>query len=244
MAYRSIHELLPDGALLLQLTPEELGPYLLEFLNDTDSNALNRHNIGLNHFVEAYRRPLQKEISRALMEAWMWLEREGFVAPEPADSGNWYFLTRRGRSLRNHLDVDAFRRANRLPRGDLHPKLSDKVWPAYLRGDYETAVFQAFKEVEVAVRAAAKLDALDVGTDLMRKALNPAGGPLADSSVPKPEREAIAHLFAGAIGAYKNPSSHRNVNMQDATVAMELLVFASHLLRIVDSRTGTPPSAV
>ena len=236
--YRSIHELLPDGAQLLDLTAEEIGPYLLEFLNNTDTNALNRHNIGLDHYVQDYPRPLQKQISQALMEAWMWLEREGFVAPQPGDIGNWYFLTRRGRSLRSHLDVDAFTRSDRLPRSQLHPKLSAKVWPAYLRGDYETAVFQAFKEVEVNVRNAAKLDPLDVGIDLMRKAFNPAGGPLTDSSVPKPEREAVAHLFAGAIGAYKNPSSHRNVDLDDATVAMELIVFASHLLRIVDGRTG------
>lgn len=235
MPYLSIHEVLPDGNQLLQLGPEELGPYLLEFLNDTDSNALNRYNLGLSHYVQEYPAHLQTQISNALMEAWMWLEREGFVAPKPGDSGNWYFLTRRGRSLRNHLEAEAFRRASQLPRAQLHPRLSDKIWPAYLRGDYETAVFQAFKEVEVSVREAAKLDPLDVGTDLMRKAFG-AIGPLADAAVPKPEREARAHLFAGAIGAYKNPSSHRNVDMQDPTVAMELLVFASHLLRIVDGR--------
>lgn len=234
--YQAINELLPDGKLLLDMTPEELGPYVLEFLNNTANNALNRYNFGLQHYVSNYPQALQKRISEALIEAWMWLEREVFVAPQPGDDGNWYFITRRGKSLKTHVDVAAFKRADRLPRGELHPRIAEKVWPAYLRGDYETAVFQAFKEVEVVVRDTAKLQPTDVGTGLMRKAFRPGDGPLADTSLPEAEQEATAHLFAGAIGRYKNPSSHRNVDMTDATVAMELLVFASHLLRIVDPR--------
>ena len=236
MQYQAINDVLPDGTQLLEMTPEELGPYVLEFLNNTEDNALNRYNFGLEHYVSQYPRPLQKQISQALIEAWMWLEREGFVAPKPGDSQNWYFITRRGKSLKTHVDVEAFKRADRLPRGELHPRIAEKVWPAYLRGDYETAVFQAFKEVEVAVRDRAKLEPTDVGTALMRKAFKTRDGALTDNALPDAEQEATAHLFAGAIGRYKNPSSHRNVDMTDAIVAVELLVFASHLLRIVDSR--------
>jgi hypothetical protein len=47
------------------------------------------------------------------------------------------------------------------------------------------------------------------------------------------EQEGMATLFDGAISVYKNPQSHRNVPT-DAVDAAEIIVFASHLLRIVD----------
>jgi hypothetical protein len=47
------------------------------------------------------------------------------------------------------------------------------------------------------------------------------------------EQEAMANLFAGSIGLYKNPQSHRHVPTH-AEDAAEVIVFASQLLRIVD----------
>jgi hypothetical protein len=85
----------------------------------------------------------------------------------------------------------------------------------------------------------------DFGVDLMRKAFNSNTGPLTDHSLPEPERKGYEHMFAGAIGAFKNPHSHRKVTMNDMRVALDQVFLASHLLRIVDSakaRSKSRPS--
>lgn len=89
-----------------------------------------------------------------------------------------------------------------------------------------------------AVETLSTLEA-DYGTDLMRKAFHESTGPLTDMSVPVSERQALAHLCAGAIGSYKNPHSHRNVAI-DAREAVEMLIIASHLIQIAEERATKP----
>lgn len=234
-----IHDLIPDHEALLALQPEELAGVLLEYLvvlDPDDRGQLNRYNFSLNHTVEEYPDSHRQSVLQALMEAWVWLEREGLIIPRPGSQGEWVVISRRGRQLRNADGVEAYRKANLLPRMLLHPRIAQKVWAAFLRGDYDAAVFQAFKEVEISVRAASGLSDTDLGVDLVRKAFHPEKGPLIDAAVPKAEREALGHLFAGAIGSYKNPHSHRQVSI-DALEAVEMITLASHLLKIVDQRT-------
>jgi uncharacterized protein (TIGR02391 family) len=133
-------------------------------------------------------------------------------------------------------DIVQFRRSRRISKETLHPRIAQTVWSAFMRGEYDTAVFQAMKAVEVRVREASKLSAGDLGVQLMRDAFNPKNGILTDQAADFSEREARAHLFAGTSGSYKNAHSHRDVNIQDPDEAYELVMLANHLLRIVDQR--------
>ena len=128
-----------------------------------------------------------------------------------------------------------------FPEYQLHPIISQKVWSMFLQGNYDPAVLQAFKQVEIAVRKAGNYTEKDIGVPLMRTAFHKDTGNLTDPNQQEAEQEAIAHLFAGAIGYCKNPGSHREVEIT-AEEAVELITFASYLLRIVDSRRQSEES--
>ena len=48
----------------------------LNSLPPSEQRQLNRHNANLPHTVQEYPPDQQRELSQALMEAWVWLERE------------------------------------------------------------------------------------------------------------------------------------------------------------------------
>ena len=74
-----------------------------------------------------------------------------------------------------------------------------------------------------------------IGVNLMTDAFNPkTPGPLVDTSAEAGEQEAIMALFRGAIGTFKNPSSHRTVSYEDATFASEVVLLADLLMRLLD----------
>lgn len=179
----------------------------------------------------------------ALAEAWSWLDSRGLVAQDPSQSSSSArFITRAGRQALGRGSLEETRAAERLAL-ELHPRLQGRVRPIFLLGGYETAAFKAMKEVEVRVRDLAQLPADLIGVRLMREAFKQNGGPLACMSHEAGERQARADLFAGAIGSFKNPTSHRSVTYTDPSEASEVILLADLLMRILDT-IETDPSGL
>jgi len=234
-----IADVVPNDDVLVALEPEELGLRILQALaaqpahiNEIQLRAFV--NGALTRFPNTNRRD---EIGVALREAWAWLEGQGLLIQDPRFfGGDMRVLSRKARRLAKEPNARRALTGHVLPKETLHPSIREDVWSLYHRAKYDTAVFEAMKAVEVSVREAAKLDARDLGRDLMRKAFAVDIGPLTDKSAERSEQQAVSDLFAGAIGVYKNPHSHRRIALDDPDEAAEIISLANHLLRIVDAR--------
>jgi uncharacterized protein (TIGR02391 family) len=250
---QSLINVVPDAQDVLKLEPEELAAALLLWWNRSGVIATNlledaftpqfviRVNgvvpgsgSALKALVEGYPQGLHDRLERAILEACQWLLREGFIAFSPRQ-GEGFFITRRGKRVTDASDISTYARGNLLPKGVLHPLIIEKVYAAFLRGDYDTAVFQAFREVEIAVRSAGKYGDGEIGEKLMRLAFDKDNGPLRDPAAVESERHAMSHLFAGAMGVFRNATGHRAVTF-DAAETAEIIMLASYLLRVVDRR--------
>ncbi len=175
--------------------------------------------------------------ARAYEEAFDWLIRRGLVSREPSQSSpDWFFVTDAGWQLiESGGDLAELEAAERLA-VDLHPAIAERVRAQYLLREFETAAFLALREVEIRVRKLAGASESDIGVRLMQSAFG-EDGPLADLALDPGERQARMALFWGAIGVFKNPSSHRQVDIEDPTLASEVILLADLLLRLLDAQS-------
>jgi uncharacterized protein (TIGR02391 family) len=233
----ALRDLIPDVSGLLSMAPPDLGGYILEALASKRDGMVNLHNFVIE--VEAsYEWRSREDKQRAeisISTAWMWLKVNGLLCPDPGANSSWDWITPLGREVHDRNGLQALLSSQELPEQLLHPTLLIDVRPLFLQRRFDTAVFEAFKALEVAVRFAAGYGPEKIGVSLMSAAFHPENGPLTDRGLEQGERVALQQLMTGAIGSYKNPSSHRKVEL-GADEAREMIVLASHLLKIADAR--------
>jgi uncharacterized protein (TIGR02391 family) len=164
------------------------------------------------------------------------LEAQALLIPvEPGSApGGWLRLSRRAHK---YLDVETFVPfivVRRLDRMLLHEAIRAPVWGAFIRGHFEVATLVALKAVEVAVYEAVRPVEKIYGNTLIAKAFDETAGALTDFNAEPQQRKAMRDLFFGAIGLHRNPLAHRPVTFDDPVEAIEIVMLANHLLRIVD----------
>jgi uncharacterized protein (TIGR02391 family) len=229
---------LPPPAELAELPEDAVGLMLLRLAHDDGQGHLLTRSAVANasywgtEFGEAGTEP---QFLQAMAEAWDWLGANGLVALRPGEhslDGHAY-ITRRGRRVLEASEPMALLRAEERMNVDLHPRIADRVRRQFLLGEYEPAAFIALREVEIRLRELSGASESDIGVALAQQALK-VGGPLADPNLDAGEQQATMALFWGALGVFKNPTSHRQVDYADATVASEVILLADLLLRMLD----------
>jgi uncharacterized protein (TIGR02391 family) len=229
----------PEAARLLELSAAQRDAVLLGCIaaraNNPDPIAAKfvyRDEIsGLYSIGAGVSYGQSQAVDLALMESWERLKSSGMIMQAPGQAPENMTLTARGKEVAGTGNMDEIMARTNLRREMLHPLLRTSVYDSFATGHYDTAVRDAFVIVEDRVRVDSRIQG-EVGVRLMRSAFNANTGPLRDMNLPIAERERTADLFAGAIGTFKNPLSHRVVGNSDPAPVIEELMFA--LLRYLD----------
>lgn len=212
---------------IVELPVDRLGFLVLEHVSET--SEWNSYNF-LNWAQQQGR---TQPALFCLSEGMNWLIANGLIArgkPGQSNSDS-IFVSRLGRRVLE--EGPALALAERRLDVDLHGRLGG-ARSQFLVGEFELAAFAAMREVEIRVRELANADTSVLGVKLMRSAFNPDNGPLADPQLDPGERVGVMELFAGAIGTFKNPPSHRQVDYSDPTEASEVILLADLLMRLLD----------
>lgn len=144
----------------------------------------------------------------------------------------WIQRTRYDGSVgKNENDIDYFALLN------IHPKVLKASKKLFLNGHYPMAIFEAFKQVEIAVKEKSGIRD-KFGAALMQEVFS-ANTPILkindgvkDSS--NDEQKGFMMLFTGAQIGIRDPKGHYNIEQKDPKMTMQYIAFASLLCQMVD----------
>ena len=239
-----LYDDVPDPDDLLALSPMELAGKLIPILRMCDEPINVPHTIALipaamppPFNVDGYPDDRCHEIRGALWDAFEWLEDHGLIErTEQYPKLGWIIkLSNEAEKGKSEADFQKLMLWRSVNDDMLHPKIAKKAVDLLARGEHADAIGYAMRSVEIAVRDACGLGDEAFGVNLMRDAFGEDGS-LRNRKANKNEENGLRSLFMGAIGAYKNPHSHKDAPVEDVAEALTIVMFASHLLRIVDSR--------
>lgn len=133
--------------------------------------------------------------------------------------------------------------ASRFEIRKFHQEIGIHGRKPFLKGDYETAIFECCKAFDRYVSQKSKIEAS--GKSLMGKALSLEKGVLRINSsltdTDKDEQEGLMHLCLGLVSAIRNPQGHdpklnRPATMEDT---LDILTLISFLFRQIDKAKYT-----
>lgn len=115
----------------------------------------------------------------------------------------------------------------------LHTRIIDVSKSLFESGHYASAIFEAFKAVNNAVKEKSGLD-MD-GKQLMARAFDERQPEIILNDLKtqseKDEQEGFKFLFMGAMQGIRNPKAHDLVQQDDPYLTLEYMTFASLLMR-------------
>lgn len=244
---RRILQIVPTPEQILELTSEELSRALLEDMQareqDPTGGMAMRNSLGAAlvtpvsfNSIRQNPRELQTQLDKAGRDAYALLEQCGLIEADEGINGmnGYVLLTPKGRVTTELVDFERVRVRGLLRKEMLH-QLRGKVYSDFASDELDSAVLEAFKTIEIEVRKAAGLSEKEHGKTLMCKAFA-LRGKLSVLGDTKADCEALAGLFLGALNRFRNPGAHTKRTFADVLEAMEELMFASRLLRLVDER--------
>ncbi len=244
---RRLLDITPNTQTLLEMTEQELALVLLEDMQARELSQIgkaNRTSLGSQFETLLIQQSPQRNpqeiidrLNKVGRSAYAALEQCGLAeADDDLNGQNGYLvLTSKGQEETHASDLERVRVRGFLREEMLHQSLRGKVFLDFTSNEFDSAILEAFKTVEISVRDAAHLTAADYGRALTIKAFA-VGGPLSKPSDKKGDCEALSGLFAGALSRFRNPGAYSKRTFEDVLEAMEELMFASRLLRIVDER--------